>query len=82
MIRQSSLGETAGNEIADLLLAYLELYPKAKDTIEGITNFWLVGSTAVFTREAVELVLEVLVERGSLDRSLKSDGEWLYHRSA
>lgn len=50
-------------EIARRILIYLEENPEARDTIEGILNWWLLERTVHYEKIRVEEVIEELVSR-------------------
>ncbi len=80
MNRRSALEglDGARRALAARVLEYLQRYPKATDTIEGIARFWLSGDRP--TNREMEGVMNELFERGQVERSLKPDGEWVYRR--
>jgi hypothetical protein len=55
---------TIENEIARDILAYLIDNPAAQDTLEGITEWWLLEQKIKNQRKIVQEALDELVERG------------------
>lgn len=51
-------------DIAHEILAYLLDHPKARDTIDGIVDWWLLEQEIKWQKEMVKEVLEELVGRG------------------
>ena len=56
----------ADSPLEQQILEYLIKQPEAKDTLEGITGWWLPGTQLRTRREEVEKVLQDLVQRGWL----------------
>lgn len=64
--------------MANEILAYLDVHPRAADTAAGIARFWVAGR---YSEEEVENVMGFLVEGERMARWLKPDGRWIYGRS-
>jgi hypothetical protein len=59
--------DSRGRSVADVcreILAYLAENPGARDTLEGITHWWLLESGIRQQAERVKLALDRLVEEG------------------
>ncbi len=66
--------------IARAIEDYLAAYPEAADTVDGVAGWWLPAMGVVATVETAELVLEVLVGRGTVCRQSSADDRVLYSR--
>ena len=64
----------AEDRISLRILAYLKEHPQAKDTIEGISQWWLAGEGAKPRLLELERALESLHSRGLI---LSSEGQGL-----
>jgi hypothetical protein len=66
--RKAHAAMTERNErsIAGEILSYLVAQPTAKDTLEGIAEWWLLKSEVVDAIDTVSLALERLVSEGLL----------------
>ena len=51
-----------------MILSYLNKYPKAGDTLEGISRWWLEYEKIDSTMEEVAGVLEKLIKEGKVKR--------------
>jgi hypothetical protein len=60
------------------ILRYLRLHPGAKDTLEGITDWWLIDLSVHPTPAEVKAGLESLVERGLVIADHGADGRVYY----
>jgi hypothetical protein len=65
------------DDIARELERYLSMHPTAADTSAGITRWWLAHS-AQPALNRVEAALDLLVQRGLLQRKELPDGNSLY----
>jgi hypothetical protein len=74
------LGERA-EEVADVVARYLRAHPEASDTLEGIARWWLSRQRQDDATELVKAALDLLVQRGVVERRTTSDGVTLF-RSA
>ncbi len=54
-------------QIAHAILAYLAEAPDAMDTLEGVTEWWLLRQRVRDDMESVGRALETLVEQGVID---------------
>lgn len=57
---------------------YLQQYPQAADTVEGIAKWWLPRFEISLPLESVRRVLEKMVAAGKLNRLEKHDGSVIY----
>jgi len=73
----SSKEEKLRREILD----YLSRHPRAKDSIEGIVEWWLLEQRIVDTKREVEKVLTQLVTEKLVGREVELDGTVYYHVS-
>ena len=67
------------SRIADAVLAYLEAHPEAEDTLDGISNWWLLYEHLP-PRDDVLCALEKLVAEGYLVKHDSPDGRCLFRR--
>lgn len=51
-------------DITQEILCYLEHYPEAKDTVEGIAQWWLRGEGSERSRKDVERAVILLLSQG------------------
>jgi hypothetical protein len=63
--------------IAHDIERYVSLHPTAADTPEGIARWWLTGDRRPALNH-VEEALDLLVQRGSLQRKALPDGNSIY----
>jgi hypothetical protein len=61
-----------------LVMAYLEAHPQARDTIEGIARWWLMSQQINDATFAVKRALEELKKRGYVREERKADGRIFY----
>jgi hypothetical protein len=54
-------------ELADAILNYLSEYPQAMDTLEGISEWWVMRAQVRVEVDALLRILRQLVERGGLE---------------
>ena len=66
------------NELADEILRYLLEHPEAKDTIDGIADWWLTERRVRQGIAEVEAALRHLVDRGLVDVVVREDGRCHY----
>lgn len=52
------------NNIAKEILNYLSKHPKASDTLEGITEWWLLNQRIGYEMKRVKAAVEQLVQKG------------------
>lgn len=64
------------------VLTYLVAHPEAKDSLEGIVQWWLPGASARWRRDQVAAALEELVARGWLVAAWQARGTPVYGLSA
>jgi len=67
------------SQIMKALLAYLRNHPKAADTLEGISKWWLPRDEAR-SRDDVARALEKLVAQGRIEKHVAPDGRRLFRR--
>ena len=60
------------------ILDYLSEHPDAADTPEGIALWWIKRRRYEASVKLVKLALEELERRGSLDKTILTDGTFLY----
>jgi hypothetical protein len=70
--------ETSGQPIANEILAYLVNHPEAHDTLEGITEWWLLEQRIRHAVAEVDKVLQDLVDHGLLVTRHCADGRIYY----
>jgi hypothetical protein len=69
-------------EIELAILRYLSAKPEAEDTLQGITEWWLLKQQVPSKAPAVECALAVLVSRGMLSQRAGPHGSVLYRLNA
>lgn len=69
------------NEIAEQILRYLQKHPKAADSVDGITRWWLRRQRFEESVERVQKVLDRLVSEDLIFRSVSKSGVVIYSRS-
>lgn len=62
------------SEIAPEVLAHLVRHPEAQDTLEGITQWWLLEQEIARRTAEVQTALTELVESGLVTQRLGEDG--------
>jgi hypothetical protein len=70
--------ETPGRPIADEILAYLAKHPEAQDTLEGITEWWLLEQRIRSAIAEVDGALSSLVADNLLVTRQCADGRTYY----
>ena len=65
----------------DQILNYLTQHPQAKDTVQGIMSWWLLGKEVGPTVVEVKAGLDKLVARGLVLAESGPDGRVYYSRS-
>jgi DNA-binding PadR family transcriptional regulator len=70
--------ETPGRPIADEILAYLVKHPEAQDTLEGITEWWLLEQRIRSAVAEVDGALRNLVAEDLLVTRRCADGRTYY----
>lgn len=66
------------DELAAMILRYLESCPDACDTAEGVCQWWIPRQRIVDSAQDVIHALGRLVERGELETHRSIDGRLLY----
>ena len=61
---------------------YVTLYPFAADTLDGVTNWWLMKRGINASSDMVLQALEKLVQSGLLDKKKLHDNSVIYTLSA
>jgi hypothetical protein len=70
--------ETSGQPIANEILAYLVKHPEAQDTLEGITEWWLLEQRIRYAVAEVDGTLNNLLAEGLLMTRQCADGRTYY----
>ncbi len=65
-------------DISGGILDYLQKYPDAGDTLEGICNWWLLIERIEISVHRVAQILEDLSREGIIEKILKKDGVVFY----
>ncbi|MBT8342761.1 MAG: hypothetical protein HKP58_01810 [Desulfatitalea sp.] len=60
---------------------YLEAHPRGTDTLTGVLTWWIAQQRFMEAKENVEQALDYLVNKGKVNRELRSDGTALYSKS-
>ena len=68
----------AMRDLQSAVRAYLQWYPQAADTLEGIRHWWLPDSMRSTPIELLRLALVEMLEGGELRCEALSDGSRLY----
>src|SRR3954468_22151384 len=66
------------HEIARALEHYIQRFPDAADSIEGVHRWWLSPSLSEEAQSLVEAALTQLVEQGVLRQAILEDGRVIY----
>jgi uncharacterized protein YcaQ len=66
--------------IAQQVRDYLSTHPRAADTLEGISGWWLPQQDGQASPELVQQALDYLVSRNEVVRVRSADGHVLYAR--
>ena len=70
---------THDDDVATAILGYLEEHPRAMDTLEGISEWWIARQQIGVNVATVARVLGRLTERGALE-VVTANGTRLYRR--
>ena len=54
-------------EMTQQIINYLKNRPDGKDTLEGITNWWISMDKGAYAVDEIKAVLNILVEKGELE---------------
>lgn len=68
-------------QIEAAILHYVVQHPAAKDTAEGIAQWWILETHGAASVAEVQLVLEGLVAQGRMADEQQADGRIFYHRA-
>ena len=63
------------------ILEYLREHPRASDTIEGISHWWVYGDAITDTQEQIQEALDHLINLGVLFARVDSSGRAHYRLS-
>ena len=66
-------------KISRMILNYLQKYPDAEDTIDGITRWWLELERIELSVNEVADALEILIQKGSI-RMYKTNGGTTFYK--
>src|ERR1044072_87578 len=77
--RRSRMCQAEKSDIARNILAYLSAHADARDTLEGIVEWWLVEQRIFEQTAAVKDVLDELVAEGQLLESKGANSRRFYH---
>lgn len=73
-----SINEDEIAALAAQIQHYLEAYPAAADTLDGIVSWWLPYQRDRQTAENVERALDALAAAGVVEKLKRSDGRVIY----
>jgi Fe2+ or Zn2+ uptake regulation protein len=68
-------------ETAAAIERYLASRPQAAETVEGIAHWWLVRQRYDDSVDMVQRALDLLVERGVVERLALSGGQPMYRKA-
>lgn len=80
-LRMMEIGDADKANMRKGILLYLEMYPDAADSLNGIKDWWL--SKQIYEKvdaESVYQVLEQLIEEGAIKKVSLMDGTILYKK--
>ena len=66
------------NELAETILRYVATRPDARDTLDGICDWWIPQQRYVDAKSDVLAALELLNVRGQVESRTGADGQMLY----
>ena len=66
------------DDLAAVILRYVESCPNACDTVEGICDWWIPRQRYVDSKDDVLAALELLEANGQIDARAGADGQILY----
>jgi Fe2+ or Zn2+ uptake regulation protein len=72
---------TKVSNTAEAIERYLSARPQAAETVEGITRWWLVRQQYEDSLELVQDALDLLVERGEVEKLSLSGGHPIYRKT-
>lgn len=65
-------------KISIMILNYLRKNPEAGDTLEGITRWWLEAEKIEISVDEVTYALEILLQKGQVQRHKSGGGNTFY----
>ena len=68
-------------ELTREIMQYLDAHPGTADSLEGITQWWLLRQRYLRGLSKVENALDVLTERGEIEKIRHSDGTTVYRKA-
>lgn len=68
--------------LVQAIIQYLQSYPNAADTVDGVTNWWLAGVGIHFHRSKIIQALALLERHGMLKTQVLPSGGLIYSRGA
>ena len=74
----SGTSDSAAEDVAREIERYLRNHREAADTVEGIAKWWLQRQRFEDAMETVESALEILVDRGLVERVMLPDNLVVY----
>jgi hypothetical protein len=75
----STSGEPAQDVLLQDILQYLKSHPQAKDSLEGIAEWWLSPPLRHGDHEEIRKALDLLMARGEVIRVNLGNGQIVYH---
>jgi hypothetical protein len=73
-----ALARVSMQTIVAAIRQYLETHPKASDTIDGVSRWWLPAQNVVASPDGVRAALEWLVEAGEVAKRRMPNGQTVY----
>jgi hypothetical protein len=64
--------------LSEEILCYLRAYPETADTVDGIIEWWLPKQHRKMAREQVQQVLDQLIARSVVTKTVLANGEKVY----
>jgi hypothetical protein len=78
--RAMTSNEESIHVLAERILRYLDAHPQAADTARGIHEWWVVKQVFSESLESVQIALDLLVERGLVERVDRPGTPSVYQR--
>ncbi len=66
------------NELAETILRYVASRPDARDTLDGICDWWIPRQRYIDAKNEVLAALKLLSVRGQIESRSGADGQTLY----